>query len=123
MCGKRMSQRVGTDVVNAGAKADILIHHSPNRTCCDSRSLVVKEQRLLIALGNWRIEQELFANLQVTAQSLPRRISKRNYSLFSPLARNANQLASKIDVTEIHGREFSDANACRIHQFEQRAIR
>ena len=47
---KRMPQRVRTDVVHAGADANVLLNHPAHRASRDSRSLVVQKQRFIVAL-------------------------------------------------------------------------
>src|SRR5215213_4593825 len=43
--GKGMTQRVGTDVVHAGADANVFLNHAAHRASRDSGALIVQKER------------------------------------------------------------------------------
>jgi hypothetical protein len=119
MGGESVTQRVRMEMVEIRSVADGVVELPADRPIAEAASALVDEKGFTLA-GGTATPTGAFG--EIGLEGLPCWPAERDEALFAPLAAHSNHPLTELDISEVKGHEFANAEPCGVKKLHRRAV-
>lgn len=119
MGGESVTQRVRMEMVEIRSVADGVVELPADRPIAEAASALVDEKGFTLA-GDTATPTGAFGEIDL--EGLPCWPAERDEALFAPLAAHSNHPLTELDISEVKGHEFANAEPCGVKKLHRRAV-
>ena len=114
-----MTQRVRVEMVEIRSVADGVVELTADGPITEATTALVDEQRLILVSDT---STPMGAIGKIGFEGLRCWPAERNEAFFAPFAAHPNHPLTELNITEVEGHEFADAESCCVKKLHRRAV-